>query len=42
MAGAFFLGIVLALIYTITGKVSTTAFIHAIWGLLVFVVFPFD
>ena len=42
MGGAFFLGLVLALIYSITGRVSTTAFIHAIWGLLVFLIFPFD
>ncbi|QTA37569.1 CPBP family intramembrane metalloprotease [Thermosipho ferrireducens] len=42
IGGAFFLGLILAFVYTITGKVSTTAFIHAIWGLLVFLIFPFD
>lgn len=42
LVGAFFLGLVLGLIYTITGKVSTTAFIHAIWGVLVFIILPFN
>ncbi|SHH33485.1 CPBP family intramembrane glutamic endopeptidase [Thermosipho atlanticus] len=42
MAGAFFLGLIMGFIYIFTGKVSTTAFIHAIWGILIFVIFPLN
>ncbi|HBF11355.1 MULTISPECIES: CPBP family intramembrane glutamic endopeptidase [Thermotoga] len=40
IAGAFVLGLILSFLYVITGKVSTTAFSHALWSLLIFVLFP--
>lgn len=40
IVGAFVLGIILSLLYVITGKVSTPAFAHALWSLLIFVVLP--
>lgn len=40
IAGAFVLGLILSFLYVITGKVSTTAFSHALWSLFIFVLFP--
>lgn len=37
---AFILGIIMNLLYVVTGKVSTTIYVHAIWSVLVFVVLP--
>jgi len=38
--GAFVLGLVMNTLYLLTGKVSSTIYVHAIWAVLVFLIFP--
>ncbi|PLV55763.1 CPBP family intramembrane glutamic endopeptidase [Thermotoga sp. SG1] len=40
IVGAFVLGLILSFLYVVTGKVSTPAFSHALWSLLIFVLLP--